>query len=122
MASKRKAVILTLKTWAILRRMIRDYVAGRLTNRPPRPDEGRGGTGGSRLIAAIASADIAPGATGTFYLADPAFAATVDEKDATNDSLQTIPIGTKCYLGKVRPLSGLRVVQAFICGPPPETP
>lgn len=98
-------------------KITRDYLAGRLTNRPPRGERPLGGRSG--LTAAIANGSVAPGASGNFYLADDTFAATTDATTATNDSGVTIPTGTKCILGKVRPLSGKRVIQAFMCADAP---
>lgn len=71
---------------------------------------------GAPLIAAIADGPIAPGATADVFLADSDFVATSETIPAMNDSLVTIPSGTKLYLGEVKPLAGLRIVQAFVCG------
>lgn len=74
--------------------------------------------GGGSDVAAIANGDVDPGASGDFFLADASFSATADSDTATNDSAVTIPSGTKCYLGKVSPLPGKRVKQAFMCSDP----
>ena len=47
--AKKKLVAVTPKVWAVLIRMIRDYLAGRLTNRPPGEDDGTAAGGGGRL-------------------------------------------------------------------------
>lgn len=65
--ARKRAVILKLKTWQIVKRIIRDYLAGRLTNRPP-SDEPRRVNGGVRVRCGLLTEDLdAP----TYVLATP---------------------------------------------------
>ena len=82
--ARRKAVILKPKTWAILARIIRDYLAGRLTNRPPKGDEPKGRRAGRlRVKRGLLTSDIAAAAS---FLAAPETGTGQPYKpDATTD-------------------------------------
>lgn len=77
-----------------------------------------GGGGGATLTAAIANGVILPESAGSVFLADGSFLATATTADVFNDSLVTVPDGTKLFIGRVTPLDGRRIVQAFICADP----
>lgn len=71
--------------------------------------------GSSSDFAAVADGSIAAGATGTLFRADSSWAATATAVTALNPSGVTIADGTKCLVGKVRPVSGWVIKQAFTC-------